>query len=49
MAPIPSDVWRLNGVSEELELLQIDLEVDAVGNRPGREDAPYSVSSISPM
>ncbi|XP_076018691.1 tRNA methyltransferase 10 homolog B [Genypterus blacodes] len=42
MAHIPSDVWQLNGVSEELELLHIEVEVDAVGNRPGREDALYS-------
>lgn len=45
MAHIPSDVWQLNGVSEELDLLQIDVEVDAVGNKPGREDALFSVNS----
>ncbi|KAF7659476.1 hypothetical protein LDENG_00296960 [Lucifuga dentata] len=43
MAHIPSDVLeQLNGASEELDLLHIDVEADAEKNRPGREDLLYS-------
>lgn len=45
MAHIHSDVceMQLNGVSEGIDLLQIDVETDVVEDRPGREDA-FSVS-----
>ncbi|XP_031707212.1 tRNA methyltransferase 10 homolog B [Anarrhichthys ocellatus] len=33
---------QLNGVSEEMDLLRIDVETDVVEDRPGREAAPFS-------
>lgn len=44
MAHIHSDVceMQLNGVSEGIDLLQIDVETDVVEDRPGREDASFS-------
>lgn len=33
---------QLNGVSEVMDLLQIEVETDDVEDRPGRADAPYS-------
>ncbi|XP_044040505.1 tRNA methyltransferase 10 homolog B isoform X2 [Siniperca chuatsi] len=44
MAHFRSDVceMQLNGVSEVMDLLQIDVETDVVEDRPGREDAPCS-------
>ncbi|KAM9335401.1 tRNA methyltransferase 10 homolog B isoform 1-T2 [Symphorus nematophorus] len=44
MAHIGSDMceMKLNGVSEEMDLLQIDVETDVVEERPGREEAAYS-------
>ncbi|XP_059210919.1 tRNA methyltransferase 10 homolog B [Centropristis striata] len=33
---------QLNGASEEMDLLQIDVETDEVEDRPGREAAPFS-------
>lgn len=49
MAHIHSDVCevQLNGVSEVMDLLQIEVETDGVEDRPGREDAPYSVSLLT--
>lgn len=46
MAHISSDEGekQLNGVSEEMDLLQIDVETNVVEDRPGREAAPVSVS-----
>lgn len=46
MAHIGSDVceMQLNGVSEVMDLLQIDVETDVVEDRAGREAAPFSVS-----
>lgn len=46
MADIRSDVCeiQLNGVSELMELLQIDLETDVADGRPGKEDVARSVS-----
>lgn len=46
MAQSRSDVCEteLNGVSEVMDLLQIEVETDVAGDRPGREDAAYSVS-----
>lgn len=35
---------QLNGVSEAMDLLQIDVEADVVEGRPGRQDATCSVS-----
>lgn len=35
---------QLNGVSEVMELLHIDVDIDEVEERPGRGDGPYSVS-----
>lgn len=45
MANICSDVCeiQLNGVSEAIDLLQIDLEADVKEDRPGRDDATCSV------
>ncbi|XP_031160374.1 tRNA methyltransferase 10 homolog B [Sander lucioperca] len=44
MAHIGSDVceMQLNGVSEVMDLLQIDVETDVVEDRAGREAAPFS-------
>ncbi|XP_028419463.1 tRNA methyltransferase 10 homolog B [Perca flavescens] len=44
MAHIGSDVceMQLNGVSEMMDLLQIDVETDVVEDRAGREAAPFS-------
>ncbi|XP_068584340.1 tRNA methyltransferase 10 homolog B [Cebidichthys violaceus] len=44
MAHSGSDVCEtpLNGVSEEMDLLRIDVETDVVEDRPGREAAPFS-------
>ncbi|GAA6215987.1 tRNA methyltransferase 10 homolog B [Lates japonicus] len=41
MAHIPSEVcdMQLNGVSEVMDLLHIDVEADVVEDKPGREDA----------
>ncbi|XP_075948350.1 tRNA methyltransferase 10 homolog B [Anarhichas minor] len=33
---------QLNGVSEEMDLLRIDVETDVLEDRPGREAAPFS-------
>lgn len=46
MANVRADAseMQLNGVSEVMDLLQIDVETDEVENRPGREHAAYSVS-----
>lgn len=48
MAQICSDVCetQLNGASEELNLLQIDVESDVSEDKPRREDATCSVSFI---
>lgn len=35
---------QLNGVSEAMDLLQIDVEADVVEGRPGKQDATCSVS-----
>lgn len=35
---------QLNGVSEAMDLLHIEVETDDVEDKPGREDAQYSVS-----
>ncbi|XP_041821098.1 tRNA methyltransferase 10 homolog B isoform X3 [Chelmon rostratus] len=44
MAHVRADAseMQLNGVSEVMDLLQIDVETDEVENRPGREHAAYS-------
>ncbi|XP_040887735.1 tRNA methyltransferase 10 homolog B [Toxotes jaculatrix] len=44
MAHVPSAVrdMQLNGVSEEMDLLHIDVETDVVEDKPGREDAQCS-------
>lgn len=49
MAHVCSDLCevQLTGVSEAMDLLQIDLDTDVVDDKPGREDAAYSVS-LSP-
>lgn len=46
MADIRSDVceMQLNGVSELMELLQIDVETDVAKDRPEKEGAARSVS-----
>lgn len=46
MAHTDSDVceMQLDGVSEVMDLLQIDLETDVVEGRPGGEDPTCSVS-----
>lgn len=46
MAHIPTDEceMQLNGVSEAMDLLHIDVETDLVKDKPGREDVQYSVS-----
>lgn len=46
MADIRPDVCeiQLNGVSELMELLQIDLETDVADDSPGKEDVARSVS-----
>lgn len=36
---------QLNGTSELMDLLHIDVETDAVDPKPGREDLPCSVST----
>ncbi|KAK2862986.1 hypothetical protein Q5P01_002519 [Channa striata] len=33
---------QLNGVTEEMDLLQIDVDTDVLENKPGREDSLYS-------
>lgn len=45
MAHICSDVCeiQLNGVSEAIDLLQIDVGTDVKEDRPGRDDATCSV------
>lgn len=49
MAHISSDVceMQLKGVSEVMDLLQIDVWTDEVEDRPGREDAACSVSCFT--
>ncbi|XP_054458015.1 tRNA methyltransferase 10 homolog B [Anoplopoma fimbria] len=42
MANTVSDVCEMNGVSEGMDLLHIDVETDVVEDRPGREAAPIS-------
>ncbi|XP_026208258.1 tRNA methyltransferase 10 homolog B [Anabas testudineus] len=44
MAHIPTDEceMQLNGVSEAMDLLHIDVETDLVKDKPGREDVQYS-------
>lgn len=46
MAHISSDMceMQLNGVSDVMDLLHIDVETDVVEDRPGRGDALCSVS-----
>lgn len=42
--PETSEV-QLNGTSELMDLLHIDVETDTVDPKPGREDLPCSVSA----
>lgn len=49
MAHIPTDECekQLNGVSEAMELLLIEVETDVMEDKPGRGDAQYSVRITS--
>lgn len=49
MAHIPSEVCeiRLSGVSEAMDLLQIDVETDVMKDKPGKDDLLCSVGFLS--
>lgn len=49
MAYSPSDEGevQLNGVSEAMDLLQIDFETEVVDGRQGRQEATCSVSCFT--
>lgn len=51
MAHIPSDMceMQLNGVSEGMDLLHIEVETDVEKDKPGREDVLCSVSLFSKL
>lgn len=51
MADVPSEEcdMQMNGVSEVMDLLHIDVETDVVDNKPGREDTMCSVSAFDKL